>query len=1080
MTDSRDESRPLTDWVTSGFFAFRTPLLPFDALRAWGEGLGAAGASEADLERVLARDRAVLRERLRRWVADPVVREALFIASPVLEESLGVWEAEPESERGQKVERTLVRYLARMAGRATPFGLFAGHSVGRFAEHTRLRIAERSAVRRHTRLDMDYLCALVEQVRRLPEVRGALRYVPNSSLYRAAGRWRYLEMRVHEHKRSYHLVGVEPSPYLEATLERARGGALVEELAAALVAGDAEVSLEEAREYVEALVAEQLLVPTWAPSITGLEPVPHLLEQARAIPSLAEVRQRLSAAHEALARMDASPPGHSPESYREVVRGLEALPTPVGRDHLFQVDTFRPAPEATLSSCVVEELLRAVQVLRSLGAQKKPDETLALFRARFLQRYEGRAVPLLEALDEECGVGFVQSKAPGGGTGPLLDGFVFPRHPLGPVSWEPRFLYLLRRLESVWRTQARDLVLTPEDLEAMRVAQPPRLPEALGMLATVVARSSEAVDRGEFQVLVENLHGPSGALYLGRFCHGDAELEGLVREHLRAEEALRPDAIFAEVVHLPQERMGNVICRPLLRRHDLVFLGESGAADSERIPLTDLWVSVEGERIVLRSRRLGREVIPRMSNAHNYRAPGLGAYRFLCMLQNPHGGGLRFDWGPLTEATFLPRVVHGRAILALARWRLEARTLQEWGKARGAERFAAVQRFRAQARLPRWVCLSDGDNQLPVDLDNALSVETFVHLLKGRASAVLEELLSGPDELCVESREGQYVHELVVPFVRQAPPVLPVRPAPPPVTLRSSSPRCFPPGSEWLYLKLYGGAATLDRLLGSTLGDTLRQVVGSGAVERWFFLRYEDPDEHLRLRFQGSPARLEAEVWPAVRAACRASLEEGTGWRVQLDTYEREVERYGGPAGIELAEELFTADSEAVLDILQSSPGDEGAEVRWRLALKGLDALLEDLGLTLEGKLVVLERLRADFGAEFRVDKGFEAQLGLRYRRESRKLEALLAASSPMPGPMEEGARALQRRGARLRPVVERLRQAEREGRLSCSVEQLAGSFLHMHVNRMLPRDPRAQELILYDFLVRLYRSRLARMKKGS
>jgi thiopeptide-type bacteriocin biosynthesis protein len=37
--------------------------------------------------------------------------------------------------------------------------------------------------------------------------------------------------------------------------------------------------------------------------------------------------------------------------------------------------------------------------------------------------------------------------------------------------------------------------------------------------------------------------------------------------------------------------------------------------------------------------------------------------------------------------------------------------------------------------------------------------------------------------------------------------------------------------------------------------------------------------------------------------------------RFQLDTYEREVERYGGAAGITPAEKLFHADSEAALAV---------------------------------------------------------------------------------------------------------------------------------------------------------------------
>jgi thiopeptide-type bacteriocin biosynthesis protein len=200
---------------------------------------------------------------------------------------------------------------------------------------------------------------------------------------------------------------------------------------------------------------------------------------------------------------------------------------------------------------------------------------------------------------------------------------------------------------------------------------------------------------------------------------------------------------------------------------------------------------------------------------------------------------------------------------------------------------------------------------------------------------------------------------------------------------------------------------------------------------------------------------------------------------VQLDTYEREVERYGGPEGIALAEALFHMDSEAVLTLLQVLEGDEGADMRWRLALVGMDRLLDDLGLPLASKAAVVGRARADLGAEFHVDRRFEEQLSARYRQEFRALEALLEASPQIPPALRPGLAALGRRSERLRQVAEALRHAEQEGRLTASLEHLAGSFLHMQANRLLQVDQRAQELILYDFLSRLYRSRQARMRGG-
>ena len=116
------------DYTPSGFFALRTPLLPFDELLAWGKELQAPAAltDPTRLEAALAADRARLRQHLRAAIERPEVREALFVASPDLEERLPVWLREPDGEAGQKMERALVRYFARMAGRATPFGLFAG------------------------------------------------------------------------------------------------------------------------------------------------------------------------------------------------------------------------------------------------------------------------------------------------------------------------------------------------------------------------------------------------------------------------------------------------------------------------------------------------------------------------------------------------------------------------------------------------------------------------------------------------------------------------------------------------------------------------------------------------------------------------------------------------------------------------------------------------------------------------------------------------------------------------------------------------------------------------------------------
>src|SRR5262245_11362095 len=170
------ELHQLHGFAPSGFFALRTPLLPFDELVTWSTGLqaGAAVDDVARLDSAVASDRTRLRAFLREVYARPEVREALFVASPDLDERFEVWQREPESEAGQKIERALVRYFARMAGRATPFGLFAGCSVGTVGAETSILLPDRASYRRHTRLDMDYLVLLTDALAREPGLRRGL------------------------------------------------------------------------------------------------------------------------------------------------------------------------------------------------------------------------------------------------------------------------------------------------------------------------------------------------------------------------------------------------------------------------------------------------------------------------------------------------------------------------------------------------------------------------------------------------------------------------------------------------------------------------------------------------------------------------------------------------------------------------------------------------------------------------------------------------------------------------------------------------------------------------------------------
>ncbi len=1091
------KAAPESPFIPAGFFSYRTPLLPFEELEAFGEGLeapAAAGDPER-LESALAADRARLRARLRALADRPEVLEAVFLASPSLHESLSLWRAQPDSKKGQRAERALVRYLYRMTARATPFGLFSGCSLGPVdaapGAATRVAVAPRSAYERHTRLDMDYLFALCEDLARDPEVRAALTYRPNSSLYRAAGRLRYAEARLDKKVRSHHLVAVDSNDYLEEALRRAEGGATALEVAEALVAfdPDGDVTIDEAREFVTELIDSQILVSDLSTPVTGPEAIHDLIEQLRRIPAAAGTAERLVQVRTALEELDAGGPGADPARYEAVAETLRELPTPVEMSRLFQLDMIKPGDRPSLGGEVLAEIVRALGILLRLAVDR-PMEGLERFRKDFNERFEGREMPLLQALDEEVGIGFERASDFGAEASPLLRGIAIgAAAEQNSVSWGRVQAFLLSRLNRALAEGERQIEITAEDLDRMAPADDASkkkspFPEAFHVMVTLAAASQEALDRGDFQILFDNAGGPSGARLLGRFCHADAELNRKVEAHLRAEEALHPEAIFAEIVHLPQGRIGNILARPVLREYEIPFLGRSGAPLEKQIPVNDLRVSVAGPRVVLRSARLGREVIPRMTSAHNFVHGSLGIYRFLCTLQSQGTlGGVTWGWGPLDGAPFLPRVTSGRVVLARASWWMLQDEIKALTKSKGVERYQAVQDWRRKRGLPRLIAQVDADNELLVDLDNALSIETFLDVVEDRDRARLVEFFPGPDLLAAAGPEGRFLNEILVPFVRKPPAGDAAAEAAPraPRTAVEAAPvrRSFPPGSEWLYAKLYTGTATADGLLREVVTPVVRDALAAGEADGWFFIRYGDPEWHLRVRFHGEPAKLQSGVLSRLHAALDPLLADGRIWRVQLDTYEREIERYGGPEGIALAERLFQVDSDAVLAILEMLEGDEGADFRWRLALRGIDMLLGDLRFDPGTRMRVMRGMREGFTREFGGGKGLRVQLDQRFRQEWRSLTPLLDPAGDAESELAPALEILRQRSALNAPIVEELRELERAGRLNQPLADLASSYVHMHVNRFIRSAQRAHELVLYDFLYLLYESRAARERKG-
>ncbi|WP_223560328.1 thiopeptide-type bacteriocin biosynthesis protein [Chryseobacterium lathyri] len=272
--------------------------------------------------------------------------------------------------------------------------------------------------------------------------------------------------------------------------------------------------------------------------------------------------------------------------------------------------------------------------------------------------------------------------------------------------------------------------------------------------------------------------------------------------------------------------------------------------------------------------------------------------------------------------------------------------------------------------------------------------------------------------------------------------------------------RKFIPGTEWLYLKIYTGIKTGDSILEEAIQPLVEDFQKDNYISQWFFVRYNDPKPHLRIRFLLRNIGDYSKILGKINETLQEYIESGEISNILIDTYNREIERYGKNT-IEDAETLFYKNSEFTLQCLDYD--DEG---KIMIGLFYINEVLNKLNLPLQEKLEWIKDFNNAFKTEFNADKKLNSQLDKKYREFKPKFLDFIQSDES-----SEEREAIISNIEESSDILQNIISYSENDSLGISLQAFLQSIFHMNINRLFVSNQRLFEMIMYDYLLRYYKT---------
>lgn len=624
----------------------------------------------------------------------------------------------------EKLFHTFYKYFTRVCSRPTPFGLFSNLTCLSIDNHTEEVETTCSSEKSFAQIEVHF--DLLDQISTyLSKTHTKFcHYRLNSSLTFKSGDLQYAVAEIVKGKNIFKTKSIEINEIIEYLVSNKNKEYQYSELISSLCQMFSEYSSEDIEAYIQDCIQEEVFYPTTRPSGRGeLSNHQFIYNEIKRINKLyfsnelELILQIFNDVNSLTAHSDLK------KEIDNICLILYQLNIPYSLDRILFVNAYKETELLPITSEQINTFMNdAINVLTRFTTLESSDNWYESFQQAFKSIYGDEMISFNVVFDPIIGLDYPLGNKKDRESEVLLseiDVLVKPRRK-DLVSDKQKF-WFEKYIECI-NMKEEEIEISEKDVKEHSPVLPPQS-YTFPMLISVV-KDIDTKNTNPY-LFIKRASTGSAISYLGRFASTNPEIAHLCNDIFKYEEKLLTDKIYAEITHIPDSKIGDILFHKSFHKYEIPYLVQSKSDDTSIINIEDLYLGIENEEFVIFSKKHNKYVIPILSNAYNFSLSEHPAFMFLCDHQHrksfyspnlPLG-----NW--INDRPFFPRIRYKNLIFMPKTWNLYKGDFSE-------EILNTKNKFIQRIKeitpvIPTRILLGQGDQQLLIDLDNEFSCDLF-------------------------------------------------------------------------------------------------------------------------------------------------------------------------------------------------------------------------------------------------------------------------------------------------------------------------------------------------------------------